>query len=556
MKMNHKRASKTSSQSQPSPCLWVKASEASHLSNSPAGATSDGVVVGGMVGNDIEISREICGGEAGASTGATSLATDKGAGTVAEVGAADSSVDLWDTITHEERDGSACIQTTRRSEGDGDGRKKRIGTPEKLRKLQIALYRKAKAEPQWRFYSLYGEICREEVLMEAVRQVVANQGAPGVDGMQPMDIAKKPGGTIQWVKELSEELRAKKYRTAAIKRAWIPKGDGKKRPLGIPTVKDRVVQTALMLVLMPIYEVDFHEHSYAYRPKRRAAQAMEAIKKELWKGKTEIVDADLSAYFDNIPHRALMRQLVKRIADGSVLALIKQWLKAPVVEQGKDGKRRMHGNRCGTPQGGVISPLLANIYLSDLDHGVNDGTAQKAAMVRYADDFVILCAPGQSGAMRERLENWLQRRELKLNETKTRVLDGRKEGFEFLGWEVTPRQTKGGRSYYHMEPSQKSRSRLMDRVREVLNKKTQWKASGEVIDEINSVMQGWSGYFSYGHGKTVFNRMHDLISERLRTWLWKKHSKSEAKYKHYTRHRLRKQYGLYPMNMTTPTATV
>ena len=240
---------------------------------------------------------------------------------MAEVGAADSSVDLWDTITHEERDGSACIQTTRRSEGDGDGREKRIGTPEKLRKLQIALYRKAKAEPKWRFYSLYGEICREEVLMEAVRQVVANQGAPGVDGMQTMEIASQPGGTIQWVKELSEELRAKKYRTAAIKRAWIPKGDGKKRPLGIPTVKDRVVQTALMLVLMPIYEVDFHEHSYAYRPKRRAAQAMEAIKQELWKGKTEIVDADLSAYFDNIPHRALMRQLVKRIADGSVLAV-------------------------------------------------------------------------------------------------------------------------------------------------------------------------------------------------------------------------------------------
>ena len=158
----------------------------------------------------------------------------------------------------------------------------------------------------------------------------------------------------------------------------MPKWDGKKRPSGIPTVKDRVVQTALMPMPMPIYEADFHAHSYAYRPKSHAAQAMEAIKQELWKGKTEIVDADLSAYFDNIPHRALMRQLVKRIADASVA--IKQWLKAPVVEQGKDGKRRMHGSRCGTPQGGVISPLLANIYLSDLDHGVNDGTAQKAAL--------------------------------------------------------------------------------------------------------------------------------------------------------------------------------
>ena len=394
------------------------------------------------------------------------------------------------------------------------------------------------------------------MLLEAVRKVRENKGAAGVDGMTPADIERTHGGTLQWVRALSEELGAKRYRAAAVKRVWIPKADGKKRPLGIPTVKDRVVQTALWLVLMPIYEADFHANSFGFRPKRNARQAMEAIKRELWKGKTEIVDADLSAYFDNIPHRALMRQLVKRIADGSVLKLIKQWLKAPVEEQGEDGKRRVHGSRRGTPQGGVISPLLANIYLSDLDYGVNEGTAQKAAMVRYADDLVILCAPGQSAGMRKRLEHWLKRHELSLNEAKTRELNAAKESFAFLGWQVTPRQSKGGKHYYHMEPSLKSRAKLMDRIRGVLNNGTQWKASKEVIAEINSVMRGWGGYFRYGHGKAVLGQMHDLIGQRLRTWLWRKSRQSQPKYGYYTHRRLREQYGLYPMNRIQTTTTV
>jgi len=374
--------------------------------------------------------------------------------------------------------------------------------------------------------------------------------------MVPKDIDRAPGGAVQWVRALSEELRAKRYRASALLRAWRDKGDGTKRPLGIPTVKDRVVQTALMLVLMPIYEADFHPQSYGYRPRRNAWQAMEAIKQGLWKGKTEIVDADLSAFFDTIPHRGLMRQLVKRIADGSVLALIKQWLRAPVEERGKDGKRRVQPTRSGTPQGGVISPLLANIYLNDLDHGVNEGTKQKASMVRYADDLVILCAPGQSAGMRERLGSWVQRRGLSLNEAKTRVVDAQKETFVFLGWQVSPRLTKGGRKYYHMEPSVKSRGKLMDKIRGVLNRRTFWRGCEEVIGEINAVMRGWSGYFRQGHSMAVLRRMHDLISERLRTWLWSKHRKSRAKYGFYTRKRLREQYGLYPMNLRTATGSV
>jgi len=526
-------------------------------SNSPADATSDGVVADGMIGNGTQITREICRGEAQASTGATSPATDKGVWATAEVGAAGSSVDLWDTITQGEQSGSACIHASKRSEGPGDGRQKRIKTPaQKLRKLQIALYRKAKAEPKWRFYSLYGEICREEILLEAVRQVRANKGSAGVDGMRPEEIENTPGGIAQWVRALSEELKTKSYKASAIRRVWIPKADGSKRPLGIPTVKDRVVQTALLEVLMPIYEADFHPHSFGYRPKRSAQGAMEVIKAQLHKGRTEVVDADLSAYFDNISHRLLMRQLVKRVADGSVLALIKQWLRAPILEEGEDGKRRVHGNRQGTPQGGVISPLLANIFLSDLDHGVNEGTGCKAVMVRYADDLVILSAPGEGAGMKERLERWLERRGLRLNAVKTRVLNAREEGFEFLGWQVTPRQSnRSGARYHHMEPSMKSRRKLMDRIREVLNNGTRWRSVEEVIRELNSVMRGWSGYFRFGHSMTVFRQMHERINERLRTWLWQKHSKSQPKYA-YTRQRLREQYGLFPMNLKASTATV
>ena len=202
------------------------------------------------------------------------------------------------------------------------------------------------------------------------------------------------------------------------------------------------------------------------------------------------------------------------------------------------------------------SPLLANIYLNDLDHGVNGGTAQKAAMARYADDLVILCAPGQGARMRERLEQWLQRRGLSLNEAKTRMLDARRDSFVFLGWQVSPRQTKAGKSYYHMEPGVKSRGKLMDRVRGMLNNSTQWKGTSEIIDELNAVMRGWSGYFCYGHGKTVFNQMQDLVGCRLRTWLWRKHRKSRPKYGYYTRKRMCEQYGLYPMHLRTTHTSV
>ena len=232
----------------------------------------------------------------------------------------------------------------------------RIETPDKVRELQIALYRKAKASPKYRFWSLYGELLRPDVLARALKTQRRNGGEVGVDGQSLAAIHASPEVRQQWLDRLREELRTKTYRPSPVLRALIPKSGGGERALGIPTVKDRVVQTALCLVLMPIFEADFHPRSYGYRPKRQAHQAIAEIQKAVQPGYVEIIDADLSKYFDTIPHRGLLRAVARRVSDGSVLRLVNRWLRAPVVEEGKDGKRRILPNRCGTPQGGVITP--------------------------------------------------------------------------------------------------------------------------------------------------------------------------------------------------------
>jgi RNA-directed DNA polymerase len=268
----------------------------------------------------------------------------------------------------------------------------RIITPEKVRKLQRALYRKAKAEPKYRFWSLYGELSRKDILETALAMVARNDGCAGVDGVEIEDVVREgegeAGKTEAWLRELAQEIKSKQYRPSPVLRVHIPKGDGKTRPLGIPTVKDRVVQAAAVLVLMPIFEADMHEHSYAYRPGRNAHQALAAIRQGIEAGQFEVIDADLSGYFDSIPHRTLMRLVARRVSDGSMLKLIRSWLRAPIEEreEGGGGKRRRRANRQGTPQGGVISPLLANLYLDRLDKEVNDRKELKARMVRYADE--------------------------------------------------------------------------------------------------------------------------------------------------------------------------
>jgi RNA-directed DNA polymerase len=412
--------------------------------------------------------------------------------------------------------------------------------------LQRTLYRQAKSKPQWKAWSLYGDVCRRDVLEAALRQVVANGGAPGVDGVRVKDLVQDAERREQWLTTLESDLRRKIYRPSPVRRVMIPKADGKQRPLGIPTVRDRVVQTAVVLLLLPIFEADFHEKSYAYRPKRRAQHAVAAIEVALLAGRREVVDADLSGYFDTIPHALLMRLIKGRVSDGAILRLIKGWLRAPIVEEERRrGVKRTVANRCGTPQGGVISPLLANLYLDGLDKAVNGGRQMKAVMVRYADDFVVLCRKGQGMEMQRRLTSWLERRGLKLNEKKTRVVDFEKDGLEFLGFRLSWRRSRAGKRYPHCEPSPESCGKLRAAIREETARSTQWKQPEEVFARVNQRVRGWIGYFHHANSTRVFTKMQWQVRQRMRHWLWKKHAKTKAQYgRHYCDERLHGHYGL------------
>jgi group II intron reverse transcriptase/maturase len=265
-------------------------------------------------------------------------------------------------VGSDQRSGGVCVGTG--GEGRGDG-SQGLPTPDKVRQLQVTLYRKARADEKHRFWSLYGEVMRADVLETAWKRVAANGGGVGVDGQTIESIR---GEQEQWLESLREELKARRYRPEAVRRVMISKASGGKRPLGIPTVKDRVVQMAFYVVLMPIFEADFHPRSFGFRPGKGAHEAVGAIREAMRMGKVEIVDADLSRYFDPIPHRELLRQVARRISDGAILRLIRAWLRAAVEEEDERGCKKRSANRSGTPQGGVISPLLANVYLDRLDH--------------------------------------------------------------------------------------------------------------------------------------------------------------------------------------------
>ena len=476
--------------------------------------------------------------------------TSKAGGVAGEVGVPHSSVDLHYFKRCKEPRGDTY--STRRSEAKDAGMAgaTQIITPNKVRELQIALYRKAKASPKYRFWSLYGELLRHDVLATALEVQIRNDGAAGVDGETLDSINVNPEKRQQWLDRLGEELRTKHYRPSPVRRVMIPKNSGGLRPLGIPTVKDRVVQSALCLLLMPIWEADFHPHSYGFRPKRRAHQAIDAIVQGVHQGYTEIIDADLTKYFDTIPHRELMRMVAKRVSDGSILRLIKSWLRAPVVEEDKDGTRRVLPNHCGTPQGGVISPLLANLYLNPLDHGVNQKCMGKARMVRYADDFVIVCRPGQAQEVLERTTRWLSAKGLKLNESKTRLVDIRREGINFLGFNLTRRKSLQHHPYLHVEPSQKSRQALREHLGEILNHWTLWKPIGAVVKEANQVLRGWAGYFHYRNSTSVMGGMKRYSRERLRRWIWRKHDCKRGLWNSCPDEQLHTHYGLYALPTT------
>jgi RNA-directed DNA polymerase len=474
------------------------------------------------------------------------------AGARAGVGVPRGSVDPPESKTGGERRRGTCVQTTRNGEGCGDGRDEemnlfaRIGMPAKIQKLQRTLYRKARAEPGYRFYSLYGELLRDDLIATAMRMVANNGGAAGVDG-ETCEVLRDDERKQEWKAKLIEELRTRRYRPSPVLRVYILKDDGKQRPLGIPTVKDRVVQTAVALLLLPIWEADGHPNSYAYRPKRNAHQAVDAVQTALLSGRTEVIDADLSGYFDSIPHAVLLRLVARRVSDGSILALIKAWLRAPVVERDeRTGHTTIKGNKRGTPQGGVISPLLANLYLERLDWQVNERCEVHPKMVRYADDFVILARPGQGAGLMRRLESWLTRAGLKLNVEKTRLVNMRDGRIKFLGFEISGRKSRrSGKWYPHVEAHPKSRMKMRDALRASLNHWTLWRKAQDVVGEVNRKLKGWGGYFHHGHSTRVFARMNEYARQRLGLWLWRKHGCRGSRWKYMTPEHLQDKLGLY-----------
>src|SRR5262250_1218857 len=370
----------------------------------------------------------------------------------------------------------------------------RLATPEKIRTLQRKLYRKAKAEPAFRFYLLYDKIYREDILRHAYALARANAGAPGTDQMTFAAI--EASGLERWLARLREELVSKAYRPDPVRRVRIPKPDGGERPLGIPTIRDRVIQTAAKLVLEPIFEADFEDNAYGYRPARGAVDAVKDVHRHLCRGYTDVVDADLSRYFDSIPHDDLLKSVARRVADGSVLRLVKLWLKAPIEERDDDGKRRMtggKGNARGTPQGGVASPLLANIYINRfLKHWRLSGCGEafRAHVVSYADDFVIL-SRGRAAEALAWTKVVMTKLRLTLNEAKTSLKDARQERFTYLGYSFGPHWYKAnGQWYLGTSPSKKSVQRLKTTVGNLLvpGNNEPWR---EVLDKLNRSLRGW-----------------------------------------------------------------
>jgi RNA-directed DNA polymerase len=401
-----------------------------------------------------------------------------------------------------------------------------LETPERIRSLQRKLYCKAKAEPAFRFYLLYDKICREDILRHAYALCRAHAGAAGVDGVTFATIAA--AGEGEWLVGLREELTTRTYRPAPVRRVTIPKPGGGQRPLGIPTIRDRVVQTAAKLVLEPIFEADLEDSAYGYRPRRGGTDPVREVHRLLLRGYTDVVDADLSKYFDTIPHSDLLKSVARRIVDRHVLRLIKLWLKAPIEETDDEGRRRMTGGNSstrGTPQGGVASPMLANLYMNRfLKHWRITGRGEvfRAHVVSYADDFVIL-SRGHAAEALAWTKAVMTKLGLTLNEAKTSLKDARSERFDFLGYTFGPeRHRKQGYEYPSASPSKKSVQRLKANVNELLGpgNKEPWP---DVRDRLNSLLRGWSSYFSYGTRLMAYRAVDNHVYDRVRRFLRRRH---------------------------------
>jgi RNA-directed DNA polymerase len=399
--------------------------------------------------------------------------------------------------------------------------------PPKVGKLQETLHAKAKSAPTYRFYALYDKVYRADVLLYAYACCRANDGSPGVDGQTFADI--EAYGLERWLGEVAEELRKKTYRPQAVRRVYIPKPDGKQRPLGIPTIKDRVVQTAALIVLEPIFEADLQPEQYAYRPGRSALDAVQQVQALMIQGHTEVIDADLSGYFDSIPHAELMKSVARRVSDRHLLALIKAWLEMPVEESDERGRRqrttRNKDQGKGTPQGAPLSPLLSNLYMRRFILGwkvLGHERQLDAHIVNYADDFVICCNGSAEPALAA-MRDMMARLRLTVNEAKTRLCRGPDEPFDFLGYTIgTCYSPQTGWAYTGVRPSAKKVRGLKRKVSEQTARTWLWLDVDEMVGRLNHLLRGWANYFCLGTVAAAYNNVNAHVCARLRRWLARK----------------------------------
>jgi group II intron reverse transcriptase/maturase len=424
-----------------------------------------------------------------------------------------------------------------------------LQTPRTVQKLQAALHAKAKGSPGFRFYSLYDKLFRADVLAHAYASCKANGGTAGVDGQTFADI--EAYGVERWLRELAEELRNKTYRPQAVRRVYIPKANGKMRPLGIPTIRDRVAQMACVLVLDPVFEADMQPEQYAYRPGRSALDAVQKVHALVNTGHREVVDGDLSGYFDTIPHAELGRSVARRISDGALLHLIKQWLTAPVEETDDRGRchrtTRNKDEGRGVPQGAPISPLLSNLYMRRFVLGWKALGHEKrldAHIVNYADDFVICCRGTAEEAGRA-MRDMMKRLKLTVNEDKTHVCRLPEETFDFLGYTIGRCYSpQTGRAYLGTRPSKKKVQGMFARISEMTSRRSMLLDIQALVGQLNRLLRGWANYFCLGPVSKAYRAVDAHVTSRLRRWLCEKHKVSSGGYSRYSDRYLTHQLGL------------